>query len=286
MGPARHRRSPHGRRHAIVRLLQEEGQVSVAQLAARFQVSEVTIRKDLSWLEREHQAVRIHGGAVLTVSGSRRTELAFEAREPLQRAEKAAIGQEAARLVQEGDSIALDASTTALYLARCLRGRRELTVVTNGLRNAVELGGRPGVSVLMPGGAFRWEAYSLVGSWGRALLQRVNIATAFVGAVGLSLEEGLTDVTDAEAEAKRAMVAAAKTVVALVDHTKWGKVSFATFCPLDRVHLIITDTKAPAEMVEQVRRLGVEVRQVPPLSLPGERPPGARAYGNAALRSL
>ena len=108
-------------------------------------------------------------------------------------------------------------------------------------------------------------------------MNRVNIGTAFVGAVGFSLEEGLTDITDTEAEAKRAMVAAAKTVVALVDHTKWGKVSFATFCPLDRVHLIITDTSAPPAMVERVRAMGIEVRQVTPAA----RSPTRSASGRA-----
>jgi DeoR/GlpR family transcriptional regulator of sugar metabolism len=108
----------------------------------------------------------------------------------------------------------------------------------------------------------RWEAFSLVGTWGEDLLRRMHIHKAFVGAKGLTLEEGLTDVNPEEVRLKQAIVEAAKEVIAIVDHTKWGRVAFATFCPLDRIRLVITDVQAPPELVEAVRRRGVEVWQV------------------------
>lgn len=250
------------RRLAIAALVETRGRASVAELARRFGVSMVTIRKDLATLEEDDRLIRTHGGAVLP--GRSRAELAFEVRERMQSAEKAAIGAAAAALVQDGDSIALDASTTALEVARRLKERRELTVVTNGIRIASELAGLPGITVVMPGGRLRWEAFSLVGSWGRLLLRQANIQKAFLGAVGFTLENGLTDVTEEEAEIKRAMVEAAREVVGIVDHTKWGRTAFATFCPTSRVQLMITDPQAPGAMVVQVRRLGIEVRQVAP----------------------
>jgi len=245
------------RRDVILELLDQDGSVSVAELAGRLNVSEVTVRKDLAWLEERHHLVRTHGGAM--AAGRRSSELAFEVRQALNRPEKEAIGAAAAALVHDGESICLDASTTALEVARNLTGRTELTIVTNGLRIAAELAGRPGITVLMPGGRVRWEAFSLVGSWSEPLLRNVNIQRAFVGAVGFTLDQSLTDVTEEEAQAKRAMVRAAREVVAVIDHTKWGRVAFATFCELESIGRVITDVKAPRAMVEAVRKRGVRV---------------------------
>src|SRR5256714_352931 len=227
------------RRERISQLVDANGRASVAQLSQLLSVSEATVRKDLAVLEGEGRLLRTHGGASTgrpAGAGMRsRSELAFEVRERLQVAEKAAIGRAAAELVKDGDSIALDASTTALHVARNLTTRNELTVLTNGIRIAAELAGLPGITVLMPGGVLRWEAFSLVGEWGAEMLGRVHIQTAFVGAVGFTLDQGLTDVNSGEAEFKRLLVAAARDVVAVIDHSKWDRVAFTTFCPLDRV---------------------------------------------------
>jgi len=253
------------RRRQIADLVESQERASVAELASRFQVSEVTIRKDLGRLEADRVVQRVHGGVILAATeigrrGPDHSEPAFQLRERLQQAEKAAIGAAAAELIEDGDSIVIDASTTALHVARHLRDKRELTVITNGVRVATELSGLRGVTVLMPGGRLRWEAFSLVGTWGESMLARVNIQKALVGAVGLTLEHGLTDVTEEEAEVKRAMVGAARQVVAVIDHTKWGRVALSTFCPIERVDLVITDARAPDAMVAEVRARGIEVR--------------------------
>ena len=258
------------RRERITRVVEANGRTTVAELSRLLSVSEATVRKDLAALEREGRLLRTHGGATAgrpAGSGAgagmpSRSELAFEVRERLQVAEKAAIGRAAAELVKDGDSVALDASTTALYLARHLKTRNELTVLTNGIRIAAELAGLPGITVLMPGGMLRWEAFSLVGEWGDVILRRVHIQTAFVGAVGFTLDQGLTDVNSGEAEFKRLLVDAARTVVAVVDHSKWDRVAFTTFCPLDRLDMVITDRSAPAELVRAVRERGIDVRSV------------------------
>ncbi|GAC1357266.1 MAG: DeoR/GlpR family DNA-binding transcription regulator [Ktedonobacteraceae bacterium] len=245
------------RRQRIAHILSEQQRVAVPELSHLFSVSEVTIRKDLAWLEAHNLAVRTHGGAVMAPSHS--TEIEFDARERLQHDEKEHIGFAAASCVQDGETIALDASTTALSMTQFLKVRRELTVVTNGLRIGMELISTPGISVLIPGGMLRHESFSLIGTWGKSVLQQVHISKAFVGARGFSPTEGLTDVNGEEVELKRALVESAHEVIALIDYTKWGHLAFATFCPLDRLKLVITDTKAPIEMVEQVRAKGVEV---------------------------
>lgn len=241
-------------------MIEENARASVIDLSKRLSVSEVTIRKDLAVLEGEGSVLRTHGGAISV--GRSRAELAFEVRARLHKTEKSLIGAEAARLVEDGDSIALDASSTALQIARHLKARRELTVVTNGIRVATELAAQPSITVLMPGGAVRWEAFSLVGKWGTIMLRQLNIQKAFVGAVGFTLEEGLTDVNAEEAELKRAMVATAKDVVGVFDHTKWNRVAMATFCPTNRLRLVISDDRAPIDSVKAARDLGIDVRLV------------------------
>jgi DeoR/GlpR family transcriptional regulator of sugar metabolism len=248
------------RQQHIARIVEENGRALVADLTARFGVSAVTIRMDLRVLETEGRVVRAYGGA-LAPSRSR-PERAFEVRERLQRAEKERIGAAAAALVVDGESIALDASTTALAMARHLKARGgwvHLTVITNGLRLASELAGQPGITVVMPGGFVRWEALSVVGPLGGGLLEKVNIQKAFMGAAGFTLETGLSDATEEEAQIKRLIVAAASEVVALVDHTKWGRTAFVTFCATDRLTGVVTDEEAPADMADGLRRRRISV---------------------------
>ena len=161
----------------------------------------------------------------------------------------------------------MDASTTGLAVARRLRqvgGWSQLTVITNGLRIATELAGSQGITVLMTGGRVRWEAMSVVGDLGGGLFERINVQTAFVGAAGFTLEAGLSDATDEEAQIKRSMVAAARRVIAIVDHTKWHRVAFATFCETREIDAVLTDDLAPADMVDDLRARGIEVTLVPP----------------------
>lgn len=250
------------RQHFIARAVEEHGRVWVTELAAHFGVSGVTIRKDLLALESEGRVVRTHGGAI--APEAHRPELAFDIRERLQADEKAWIGAAAARMVHDGESIVFDASTTALATARELKARggwTQLTVITNGLRIAAELAGFPGIRVLMLGGWLRWEALSLVGPLGDGVFSRINVQTAFVGAAGFAIDSGLSDATEEEAQIKRSMVRAAREVVAIVDHTKWGRAAFATFCQLDAITSVVTDAEAPTEMVDAIRarKIGVEL---------------------------
>jgi DeoR/GlpR family transcriptional regulator of sugar metabolism len=252
------------RQRHIARLVEEHGRARVTDLAARFGVSAVTIRKDLETLEQQRRLIRAHGGAVAIGRGAER---GFDVRERIQPAEKDAIGRAAAEMVVDGESIALDASTTALALARHLKARGSwlhLTVITNGLRIASELAGYPGITVAMPAGFLRWEALSLVGPLGAGLFEKVNIQKAFMGAAGFALEAGLSDATEEEAQIKRLMVESATEVIGLVDHTKWGRTAFATFCRTADLTSIVSNTGAPESMLGSLRASGVDVRLVAP----------------------
>ncbi len=248
------------RQEHIVALLAEHGRVRVTDLAARFGVSTVTIRKDLALLEAEARLSRTHGGAIaLRAAGA--AEPDFGIRERLQFDQKVAIGAVAGTLIEDGESIAFDASTTALYVARQILARdwHHLTVLTNSIRIALELAGKAGVTVVMLGGRVRSEALSVVGPLGDGVFRRVNVQKAFVGAVGLRLDVGLTDAMEEEAQIKRSMVTAAREVYALVDHTKWGRTAAATFCRIDGLTAVVTDPEAPEDMVADLRRGGVNV---------------------------
>lgn len=241
----------------IEQLLQTQSHVTVAQLSRRLRVSSVTVRNDLTALAQRGRIVRTHGGAM--ASNKADHELNFEYRAHLQHAAKQRIGQHAATLVHDGDSIFLDASTTALEVAKAVRSYRELTVITNSLHSAQELVSSPNLTVLMPGGIVRREAFSLVGMWSADLIQQFHIGRAFMGARGFTLQEGLTDVNPDEVALKRAIVNVAKEVIGLIDHSKWNEVALASFCSIERLSILITDRQAPRKLVDQARARGLEV---------------------------
>jgi DeoR/GlpR family transcriptional regulator of sugar metabolism len=245
----------------ILTLLQDQGRVSVSNLSDRFDVSAVTIRNDLATLDQQGLLVRTHGGAV--PRNNQPSELAaFALRKELNLSQKERIGQAAAALVRDGDSIALDASTTAWQVARHLKERRELTVVTNGLFIALEFVDSPGVTVVMPGGAMRAASASLVGDEGACILDRYHVQKGFFSGGGFTLEEGLTDTSQYEVELKQRMVARSKEVIALVDSSKWGNVTFASLAPVSQLHRVIADDAAPEAMVATLRSQGIEVTLV------------------------
>jgi DeoR/GlpR family transcriptional regulator of sugar metabolism len=243
------------RRKRIRTVVLEQGRATVPRLSQQFRVSEVTIRKDLAWLEGAGQVQRVHGGAVVLERDE--IEHDFARREKQRQEEKARIGRVAAELVHNGDTIALDSSSTALALARCLRERRGLTVITNGLRTAQELVGAEGVTILMPGGIVRPESLSLVGGWGASMFSRVHIARVFLGAQGITMAEGLMDVNTEEVIMKREMMEAAREVVALVDHSKWGHIALATSCAFERIAHIVTNEPVASEFREAVGKRGI-----------------------------
>lgn len=249
------------RRRQIMALVASDRAVSVTDLAARFGVSESTIRRDLRELEEAGLVERTHGGAVLP--DLRRYEPSFHQKEAERRQEKGAIARVAARLVEDGDTIILDSGTTTLALARLLRGRTNLTVVTNSTVIAAELAGAPGVEVVVTGGILKGRTMALVGAEVARFLSKVNVDRVFLGINGIDLEAGLTTPTLAEAETKQAMIRAAREVVVLADHTKLGRVTFAHVAALQEVHRLVTDAGAPPQFVEQLREAGLDVQVAP-----------------------
>ena len=245
------------RREKIIDLVEKQGRVSVAALSEQFGLSRATIRTDLEALVKLGLIVRTHGGAIS--SNHSNIEMSFDVRRRLRAAEKRRIGAAGAAMIEDGEAIALDASTTALAVANHIKGRRELTVITNGIFTALALIQTPGVTVLMPGGFLRRDSVSLIGVEGRDVLDKYNFQKGFFGAKGFTLQEGLTDVNRDEVAIKQDMVRRAKQVIAVIDSSKWGRVGFASFATVEQIDCVITDQDAPQDMVAALERSGVQV---------------------------
>lgn len=241
----------------VLQILETREAVRVSELAEAFAVSEVTVRHDLTSLARQGLVARVRGGVRALQPGQ--SEVGFDLRLRLEVERKRAIARAAAALIGEGEAVALDASTTAYYLALELRNKRELVVVTNGLRAATALADVPGVTVIVTGGVLRLSAMSLVGDFGTDVLRTTRINKGFLGARGLSLERGLMDLNPDEVRIKQEIADACEQTYGVLDCTKWHRSALLTFVPVEELTGIVTDSEAPAEEVDAWRAAGVEV---------------------------
>lgn len=229
---------PEIRRQRLLQLLQQYGQLSVRACSDHLGVSEVTIRNDMAILEQEGRLRRVWGGA--TLPQQLRPEGAFSFRLNQQRAAKERIARTAAALVQDGDTVALDASTTAFFIAQQLKDRRNLTVITNGLHTALELGSSPTNTMIVIGGQLRGDTGSLVGTLGEEMLGKLHAKRGFFSARGLTITKGLTESTILEGQLKAMMITHVDEVVAALDSTKLGVNSLTSVCSVDALRRLIT----------------------------------------------
>ncbi|MBU6535698.1 DeoR/GlpR family DNA-binding transcription regulator [Streptomyces sp. NPDC057245] len=231
------------RRQLILEMVRANGAVSLRELARVVQTSEVTVRRDVRALEAEGLLDRRHGGAVLPGGFTR--ESGFPQKSHLATAEKTAIADLAASLVEEGEAIVVGAGTTTQELARRLARVPGLTVVTNSLLVAQALAHANRVEVVMTGGTLRGSNYALVGSGAEQSLQGLRVSKAFLSGSGLTAERGLSTSNMLSASVDRALVQAAAEVVVLADHSKLGTDTMFQTVPTDVITRLVTD-EAPA----------------------------------------
>jgi DeoR family fructose operon transcriptional repressor len=247
------------RHQEILRRLREDQQVRVTELARRFGVSSVTIRADLEYLERQGLLQRTRGGAIPVLE--KRFELPLEASRQVRAREKERIGRYAARLVRDGETILLDVGSTTTELARALsRELKNVVVITSALNIALLLETHPGITVIVTGGTLRPLQHSLVNPYGTLLLAEINADRAFLGCNGVHPEKGYTNTNLQEAEIKRAMIASAREVYVLADHSKLMRVAAARIAPLSASKALITDDRADPQDLEALRSAGLEVQ--------------------------
>lgn len=237
-------------------LIRENGVVRVEALCRRLGVSPATVRRDLDVLERSGAIRRVHGGAVSVES--RLDEPLFDDKASVAVREKRRIAQAALEFAGAGETIYLDGGSTVLELARLLRDRTNLTVVTNSLRAAHELAGR-GPRLILIGGELRRLSQTLVGPLTRLTLEQLHLDKAFMGTIGMSLKEGLTTTDPSEAYTKELVMQQARQVILLADSSKAGKVSFARAGGLERVHVVITDKNVDRNFAKELSRKGIKL---------------------------
>ena len=239
---ARHRQS------LILQAVRNDGSARVSDLTQQLGVSDMTIRRDLEVLAKDGLVEKVHGGAVLPGSHGGH-EPGFEDKLVLERPEKTSIARAAAGLVRPGTAIAIAAGTTTFALAQCLLDVPGLTVVTNSLRVANLFSGNhsPDVASVVLTGGMRTASDALVGPVADLTIASLHFDTLFLGCTGLDPEVGLSTPNLAEAETNRALIKVARRVVVLADHTKWGVVSLASFAPVEKINVLVTDALLPAE---------------------------------------
>ncbi len=247
------------RRRLIVELVEKQGRATVEELATRFGTSTVTIRADLDALARSSAIARSHGGALPVAAATHDTPLNIK--ETRWHAQKLRIGQAAAKMIRDGETIILDSGSTTVEIARQIRQMKfeSLTVITNALNIAMELTGLPQIRVMMLGGLLRQTSYSLVGPDAEQALAKLSADRLFLGVDGLDPEVGVTTPDPLEAALNALMIRVSRQSIAVLDASKMGQRSLSVITPVKNLDMVISDSSAPAETVEALRAAGVQV---------------------------
>lgn len=245
------------RQQAIIKLLSERSSLKVSELTQMFEVSEGTIRNDLSTLEEQNVLKRVRGGAIPKNGPSVYPLSNNRAQINLQ--EKKRIAQWAAELISDGDVILLDASSTVLHMAPFLQERRQLTILTNQLETAQILARDPSKTVILVGGILKPDGTSVIGGISQDVLKTLHIGTAFVSCVGFSLESGLMEADLDEAAYKEQVVSSAKNVVALLDSSKFDRLGLKPFAKLSQIDHIVSDDGISSDVIRELQQANVSL---------------------------
>ena len=245
------------RRNEILQLIEEHGRVEVGELSRHFKTSEVTIRNDLKELHRRGLVRRAHGGAIRLETVS--VDPSLQVKAGIRADEKRRIGEAAAALVNDGDSIILDSGTTTQQIARQIKDKRGLKVITNGLNIATELRGVKEVQLILLGGVVRHNSFSVVGHFTQEMLGQLSADKLFIAVDAVDLDFGLSTPNLEESQVNQAMARVAKETILVADSSKFGKRSLSRIIPLSAVRTIVTDDGLPADTKTELRARGVEL---------------------------
>ena len=248
------------RRQYILSLIQKHGRVLVDELSTGLDLSRITIRKDLDYLQSKALLVRTHGGALPANAGAL-SDPTIKEKEEVHHDEKLKIAKAAAAMVSEGQCIILDSGTTTTEIARSILSFRRLTVITNALNIAADLA-RSDFEVILLGGTLRKNSLSVVGPLAEDVLKEIHADIVFLGVDGFDFKIGLTTPNILEARVNRAMVAAAEKVVVVCDSSKFNRRSLSLIVGTSAIDHVITDGSLGADEVKAIRDAGIEVTVV------------------------
>lgn len=245
------------RQNAILEQLLVQESVLVSDLATSLDVSLVTIRKDLTELERAGKLYRSHGKAILINPFTNNRSV--NEKEKLNAEEKQLIGAEAVRLLVKDDSIILASGTTIHALACNIQPAGRLTVVSASLRATMTLAADDNIDIIQLGGMVRHSSISVVGQYSMEILRGCSFSKLFLGVDGIDLDFGISTTDMREAELNRVMMQAAQKTVVLADSSKFGRCGFARISRLEDVDIIITDSKVPQTVVKKIEEMGIDL---------------------------
>ena len=245
------------RRQKILDLLDSQGSVEITDLVNRFNVVEMTVRRDFDLLERKGLLRRVHGGAVS--DRGRSYEPPFLTRTIAHEMEKVRIGKAAANLVNNGESITLDVGTTTLEVARHLTDKQNLTIITPCFQIANILVEHPGIRLILTGGILRPGELSMVGHLAERCFRDFFVDKLFLGAAGIDFETGLTEYNLEDTLVKQAMIRSAKEVILVADSSKFNKIAFTAIGPLKSINRVVTDSSIHPAIVNHLKRENIEV---------------------------
>ena len=244
------------RRNAILEKLQAERRVVVSELSQIYKVSEETIRRDLEKLENDGFAIKSYGGAVINENAN--VDLPFNIRKKRNVISKQKIAEVISSRIKDGTSIMLDASSTAVYIAKALKERKNLTLITNSIEILIEMFDTPNVNVLSTGGAMREGSFALVGPQTDKMLKSYHVDIAIVSAKGFDLETGMTDTEELHANNKKTMLHAGRENILAVDSSKFGKTAFTEIGTLEDISMVVTDAKPDEVWLQAFKEYGIE----------------------------
>ncbi len=241
----------------ITEQLRQDGEVTIVELAKQFATSEMTIRRDLDYLEERGVARRTRGGAISVQSRS--FEPPILQRSSHHSREKVAIGRAAAALVRENETVFVDGGSTTHEMARALSPELPITVITPSLLIAMELANKPAIRTIVTGGVVRLGEMSLIGAHAESVFDTLNCDSVYLGVAGVTETKGLCEYNLDDAEVKRAAVASGRRVVVLADESKIGRVAVVTFAPIRDVDVLVTNASLSHPVVRAIREFDVEI---------------------------
>ena len=250
----------------ILRELRHKGSISLDELIAELGASAASVRRDLAKLEGKGLVRRTHGGVTLVeplLYEPFRYDSVFQNREQHRTAEKRRIGLAAAELIQENETVGFTAGTTTTHVARNLRNRHNIRVITNAINIGMELSNCVGLRTFVTGGFVQWAgSFSLIGQVAISTLNDIYMDRVFVSVCGIDVARGLTVIEPEEALTFRAMIHQSKQTIVVTDSTKIGIVSPALVCAISNIHMLITDTRASDKAIAPFRERGIEIQRV------------------------
>lgn len=245
------------RQNKILQWINQRDRITIGEVCEHYAVSEATARRDLETLASTGKVQRVHGGAIAIEKAP--PEMPMLQRQVDQIDEKQRIGALAASLVKDGETIFLGSGTTVLEVARNLKDRQNLTVITNSLPVVILLSDYPNITIVCVGGLLRPSEFSFIGHIAEQVLTEVRADRVFIGVRAINIEEGLTNDYLPETLTDRAIMNISRQNVVVADHTKFGRTSTVRLVPIDHIHTLITGVETPVDFIQEITKRRIQV---------------------------